>query len=69
MTLSQEEEEERHRTDHRGNMRQRPEPADRRGISSESDRTLARAVCLAEASRSATADDELQLIEDGRSAL
>ena len=36
VTLSREEE--RHGTVHRGNRRQRPEPADRRGISSESDR-------------------------------
>lgn len=49
MTLSREEE--RHRTIHRGNRRQRPEQACRRGSRSECDRMLARAVRLADESR------------------
>jgi hypothetical protein len=48
-------EEERHRTVHRGNRRQRPEPADRRGPRSGSDRLLARAMRLAGVSRSPVA--------------
>ena len=53
VTLSREEE--RHRTGHGGNAQQMPEPADRRGTRSESDRILARAVYLAGVSRWATA--------------
>jgi hypothetical protein len=51
VTLSREEK--RHRTGHRGNRRQRPEPACRRGRRSESDRILARAMRLEGVSRSA----------------
>ena len=48
-------EEERHRTVHRGNRRQRPKPADRRGPRSESDGSQARTMRLAGESRSAVA--------------
>jgi len=62
VTLSREEE--RHRTVHRGNRRQRPEPAGRRGISSGSDRLLARTMHLAGVSWSAIAGGDQNYLND-----
>jgi hypothetical protein len=57
-------EEERHRTVHGGNGRQRLEPACWRGTRSESDRLLARALRLAGGSRSAIAVGDENYLND-----